>query len=184
MLSASEIGTSHDAALITRAPSGTPLFDLAPDRLSDSILDDVFTQLLHLRSARISHGAISPHTVLADTAEGSATLIDFRNGISNADDFLLDQDLAGAMASAALVAGAERTANSVVRIVPPEALRPSLSHLRRAGLDPTITIALKGKKALLDDLRSHTAQRSGIDVPELVEPRRHSWNQVLVRWAH
>ena len=52
--------------------------------------------------------------------------------------------------------------------------------MRRAGLDPAITIALKGKRSPLDDLRSRTAQLSGIDVPELVEPRRLSWNQVLV----
>ena len=55
-----------------------------------------------------------------------------------------------------------------------------MSHLRRAGLDPAITVALKGKKQLLDQLRSDIAQQAGIAVPELIEPRRLSWNQVLV----
>jgi glycosyltransferase 2 family protein len=180
VLSASEIGPSHDAVLIARSPSGTPLADLGQDSLPADVLDDLFAEMLKLRSARISHGAVSPHTILADTDHRTVTLIDFRNGISNAADFLLDQDLAGAMASAALVAGAEPAARAVVRVVPSEVLTGTLSHLRRAGLDPAITVALKGKKDLLEQLRSTTARRSGIDVPELIEPRRLSWNQVLV----
>jgi undecaprenyl-diphosphatase len=180
VISASEIGPSHDAVLIARSVSGTPFDQLGPESLSDQVLDDLFSQLLRLRSARISHGAISPHTLLAAEDGGTATVVDFRNGLSAATDFLLDQDLAGAMASAALVAGAERTARSVVRIVPSELLPGALSHLRRAGLDPAITVALKGKKTLLDDLRSSTARQAGIEVPVLTEPRRLSWNQVLI----
>jgi glycosyltransferase 2 family protein len=180
VISASEIGPSHDAALIARAVTGTPYDELGPDSVSDQILDDLFTQLLELRSARISHGAVSPHTLLADADRGTTTMVDFRSGISNATDFLLDQDLAGALASAALVASPERAAQSVVRIVPSDLLSGALSHLRRAGLDPAITVALKGKSKLLDELRSSTAQQAGLEVPELIEPRRLSWNQVLV----
>ena len=180
VISASEIGPSHDAVLIARSVSGTPFDELGPDSVSDQVLDDLFAQLLDLRSARISHGAISPHTLLGDVDHGTATMVDFRSGISNATDFLLDQDLAGAMASAALVAGPERAARSVVRVVPSDLLPGAMSHLRRAGLDPAITVALKGKKQLLDELRSSTAQQAGMEVPELIEPRRLSWNQVLV----
>jgi glycosyltransferase 2 family protein len=180
VISASEIGPSHDAALIARAVSGTSFDQLGPESVSDQVLDDLFAQLLDLRSARISHGAISPHTLLADEDHGTATMVDFRNGISNATEFLLNQDLAGAMASAAIVAGPERTARSVVRSVPTDLLPGAMSHLRRAGLDPAITLALKGKKQLLDELRSSTAKQAGLEVPELIEPRRLSWNQVLV----
>jgi glycosyltransferase 2 family protein len=180
VISASEIGPSHDAVLIARSVSGTPFDALGPDSVSDRVLDDLFTRLLDLRSARISHGAISPHTLLGDEVHGTATMVDFRSGISNATDFLLDQDLAGAMALAALVAGPGRAARSVVRVVPSDLLQGALSHLRRAGLDPAVIVALKGKKRLLDELRSVTAQQAGIEVPELIEPRRLSWNQVLV----
>jgi glycosyltransferase 2 family protein len=180
VISASEIGPSHDAVLVARSPQGAPLSDLDESSVSDDVLDDLFTQVLDLRRARISHGSISPHTVLADRDHGTATLVDFRNGVSNASDFLLDQDLAGAMASAAIAAGPERTARSVVRTVPSERVSGALSHLRRAGLDPAVNVALKGKKQVLDQLRSRAAQLSGMEVPDLVEPRRLSWNQVLV----
>jgi uncharacterized membrane protein YbhN (UPF0104 family) len=118
--------------------------------------------------------------VLVDVGLDAATLVDFRSGVSNASEFLLDQDLAAAMASAAIAVGSERTAQSALRAVPPDTLSGALSHLRRAGLDPALNVALKGKKQLLDEVRSQTAQLAGIETPELVEPRRLSWNQVLV----
>lgn len=180
VLIASTLGPSRDAVVITRAPAGRPLAQLGHERLTDAHLDDLLAQMLKLRSAAISHGAISPHTIVADLAGETATLVDFRNGTSAASAFVLDQDLAGAMASAALAAGPERTAESAVRVVPPGPLTGALGHLRRAGLDPAVGLGLKGQKDLLARLRTQTAHAAGISVPELAEPRRMSWNQVLV----
>jgi uncharacterized membrane protein YbhN (UPF0104 family) len=180
VLAASTLGPSHDAVVITRAPAGRPLADLGAGQVTDALLDDLFTQMMRLRSAAISHGAVSPQTVVAEPGQETVTLVDFRNGTSAASTFVLDQDLAGAMAAAALAAGAERTAASAVRVVPPGPLTGALGHLRRAGLDPAVNVALKGRKDLLDQLRTKTAQAAGIGVPELAEPRRLSWNQVLV----
>jgi uncharacterized membrane protein YbhN (UPF0104 family) len=180
VLVASTLGPSHDAVVITRAPAGQPLADLGHEQLTDALLDDLFAQMMKLRPAAISHGAVSPQTIVVDPGQETATLTDFRNGTSAASGFVLDQDLAGAMASAALSAGPERTSASVVRVVPPEPLNGALGHLRRAGLDPAVNIGLKGKKQLLDQLRTKTAQAAGTDIPELAEPRRLSWSQVLV----
>jgi undecaprenyl-diphosphatase len=180
VISASEIGPSHDAALIAVSATGTPLADLKVGTLPDAALDDLFHQMLTLRSARIAHSALNPHVILVDVPDNSASLTDFGNGVSNAGTFLLDQDLAGAVASAALVAGPEQTARSLVRVVPRDVIAGTLRHLRRAGLDPSITVAMKGKKELLDQVRTQAAHDAGIEVPKLVEPRRLSWNQVLV----
>ena len=49
VISASEIGSSHDAALIARSVSGTPFDELGPDSVSDQVLDDLFAQLLDLQ---------------------------------------------------------------------------------------------------------------------------------------
>jgi len=102
------------------------------------------------------------------------------NKASAASAFILDQDLAGAMASAALAAGPERTVASAVRVVPAGTLTGALGHLRRAGLDSAVNIGLRGRKELLDQVRTKTAQAAGISVPQLAEPRRLSWSQVLV----
>jgi hypothetical protein len=180
VLIASTLEPSRDAVVITRAPAGQPLAELSHDRVTDRHLDDLFAQMLKLRSATISHGAVSPQTIVVSPAGETATLVDFRNGTSAASVFVLDQDLAGAMASAALAAGPQRTAESVVRVVPPEPLNGALGHLRRAGLDPAVNAGLKGHRELLGQLRTKTARAAHISVPELAEPRRMSWKQVLV----
>ena len=177
---ASKMGPSHDGVLVARAPSGVSLSDLQASDLSDAALDDLFRQLLLLRAARLAHGALNQHVLLVDESTGAVSLTDFNNGVSNATPFQLDQDLAAAIACAALVTGPERTVASLVRVVPKDVLGGALTHLRRAGLDPSITVAMKGKRQLLDELRTQAASASGIEVPELVEPRRLSWNQVLV----
>jgi uncharacterized membrane protein YbhN (UPF0104 family) len=177
---ASTLGPSRDAVVITRAPTGQPLAELGREDVTDAHLDDLFAQMMKLRSAGISHGAVSPQTIVVGPGPQTATLVDFRNGTSAASTFVLHQDLAGAMASAALWAGPERTAASAVRVVPPEPLNGALGHLRRAGLDPAVNTGLRGKKGLLGQLRTTTARAAGTDVPELAEPHRLSWSQVLV----
>jgi undecaprenyl-diphosphatase len=177
---ASTLGPSRDAVVITRAPTGRPLAELGHEDVTDAHLDDLFAQMMKLRSAGISHGAVSPQTIVAGPGPQTATLVDFSNGASAASVFVLDQDLAGAMASAALWAGPERTAASAVRVVPPEPLNGALGHLRRAGLDPAVNTGLRGQKGLLGQLRTTTARAAGTDVPELAEPHRLSWSQVLV----
>jgi undecaprenyl-diphosphatase len=180
VLVASTLGPSRDAVVITRAPAGQPLAELGREQVTDAHLDDLFAQMMKLRSAGISHGAVSPQTIVAGPGPQTVTLADFRNGTSAASAFVLDQDLAGAMASAALSAGPERTAASAVRVVPSEPLNGALGHLRRAGLDPAVNMGLRGKKGLLGQLRTTTARAAGTDVPELAEPHRLSWSQVLV----
>jgi glycosyltransferase 2 family protein len=177
---ASTLGPSHDAVLIVRTPKGKPLADVDPGLVSDELLDDLFAQMMALRKAIISHGALSPETIFVDPDAQIATLVDFRSGTSAASEFLLDQDLAGAIASVALSVGPARTAASVLRVVPREPLQSSLGHLRRAGLDFGVILGLKGKKDLLEQLRTEVAKDSGMSLPELVEPRRLSWSQVLV----
>jgi uncharacterized protein (TIRG00374 family) len=180
VLVASTLGPSRDAVLISHSPKGTLLADIDADSVTDPHLDDLFTQMMTLRGAAISHGAMSPQALVVDPAGAAVTIVDFRRGTSAASAFVLDQDLAGAIASAALTVGPERAAASAVRVVPAEPLSGALSHLRRAGLDLEVIIGLRGKKELLEQLRTEVANGANIDVPELVEPRRFSWTQVLV----
>ena len=180
VLVASTVGPSHDGVLIARTPSGVSLPELKESDVTDDALDDLFRQMLALRSARIAHGSLNPHVIVVDVGGGSVALTDFNSGFSNPGTFLLDQDLAGAIACAGLATGPDRTVRSLVRVAPRNVIAGALTHLRRAGLDPSITVAMKGKRNLLDQLRTQAAHEAGIEVPELVEPRRLSWNQVLV----
>ena len=173
-------GPASDALLVCRQPPGTPLSATDADDLSDAALDDIYRQLLGLRQARIAHGAISGDVILVNRATQTAVLTDFRNAISNATQYQLDRDMAGAIAAIAAVAGAERAGDSAARCLDPEVLAAALQHLHKAALDPALGRSLRGQKGLLDQVRQRAAQAASIEVPKLVEPRRVSWPTLIM----
>jgi uncharacterized membrane protein YbhN (UPF0104 family) len=79
-----------------------------------------------------------------------------------------------------LVAGPERTAAAARRVLSKEAVAAALPHLRRAGLDRALSTALKGRKQLLEDVRTRTAQVFDIEAPKLAEPKRVSWGTIVM----
>jgi glycosyltransferase 2 family protein len=180
IIEAGMAGPSKDALLACRLPTGTTLSEADPSDLNDATIDDLYRQLLTLRRARIAHGAISGDALLVDTTTKAVVVADFRNATSNAPPDRLDRDMAGAIAAAAVVAGAERAADSAARCLDPEVLGGALQHLRRAGLDPALVRSLRGKRSLLEDTRQRAAQAKSIDVPKLVEPRRVSWPTLIM----
>ena len=95
VLIASTLRPSRDAVVITSAPAGQPLAELGSADVTAALLDDLFAQMLRLRSAAISHGAVSPQVIVVDPLQEAVTLTDFRNGTSAASAFVLDQDMAG-----------------------------------------------------------------------------------------
>jgi uncharacterized membrane protein YbhN (UPF0104 family) len=180
VVEAGTAGPAKDALLACRLPAGAALADIDGAGISDATLDDIYRQLLALRSARIAHGAVSGDTVLADEATHTAALTDFRNATGSASPDQLDRDLAGAMAAAAVAAGADRAASSAVRSLDPELLRRALRHLHRQALDPAIGRGLRGKRGLLEDVRDRAARGASIDAPEVVQPRRVSWTTLIM----
>ncbi len=180
VVEAAEAGPSGDALLVCGVPSGTPLSALGSDDLTDRSLDDIFSQLLKLRAARIAHGEISGDDLLVDRATETAALVNFRSATTNSGTERLDRDLAGAVAAVAIAVGAERASDAAARCLTADVLSGVLGCLRRAGLDPILVRALRGRKALLDEVRQRAAAAKGIDVPKLIEPRRVSWANLIL----
>ena len=180
ILEAGTAGSSGDALLVCGLPPGTALSDADAAQVSDATLDDIYRHLLTLRRARISHGAMSGDVLLINPEAGAAVVADFRNAISNASPYLLDRDMAGAIAATAIVVGAERAAACAARCLDAEVLAGALQHLHRAGLDPALSRGLRGKRGFLEDVRRRAAQAKSIDVPKLAEPRRVSWPTLIM----
>ena len=164
-----------------RAAAATPEeAPAAPDgaadgaSLSDAALDDIFGQVRALRAARISHGTITPETIVVDE-EDRCGLIDLRAASTVADSERLDRDLAATLAAVALVAGPERTVAAALRSLPADELAAALPYLQRAALGPAASRALRGRKAVLVALREAGAAAAGVEVPKLIEARRISW---------
>ena len=180
IVEAGTAGPSRDALLVSRLPPGTALADADPADISDAMLDDLYRQLLILRTARIAHGAISGDTLLADPAAGAIVLTDFRNASASAPPDRLDHDLAGALAATAVTAGAERAAGAAARSLTPQMLEAALRHLQRPALDPALNRSLHGKRGLLEEVRQRAALTASIEVPKLAEPHRVSWPTLIL----
>ena len=139
IVEAGTAGPSQGCAA-SRLPPGTALADADPADISDAMLDDLYRQLLILRTARIAHGAISGDTLLADPAAGAIVLTDFRNASASAPPDRLDHDLAGALAATAVTSGAERAAGAAARSLTPQMLDQPLRHLQsRQRWTPRLT---------------------------------------------
>ena len=180
IVDAGTAGSVKDALLVYRWPAAVKLSDADGAQVTDGTLDDLYRQVLTLREARISHGAISGDTVLASPAAETVTLTDFRNASSNASADQLDRDLACAIAATAVTVGAERAAAAAARCLDADLLGGALQRMHPAGLDPALSRSLRGKRALLAEVRNRAAQAKSIDVPKLVEPRRVSWPTLIM----
>jgi glycosyltransferase 2 family protein len=180
IIEAGKAGPSGDALLVYRMPAGMPLADAGATAVSDTIVDDLYRQLLTLRRARIAHGAISGDAIVIDPVAQAAVLADFRNAAVGASPDQLDRDLAGALAATAVAAGPDRAASAAARCLPPDVLRGALRHLQRPALDPAVARSLRGNRGLLEDVRQRAARAAAIDVPALVEPRRVSWSTLIM----
>jgi glycosyltransferase 2 family protein len=180
VVEAGTAGPSKDALLVARWPAGTALSEADPASVSDATLDDLYRQLLRLREARIAHGAISPDALVVDPAADTIALADFRNAAAAASPDQLDRDLAGALAAAAVVVGAERAAGSAARCLTPQLLEGALRHLHKPALDPLLGQSLRSQRGLLPDVRQRAARAASIEVPKLVEPRRVSWPTLIM----
>jgi uncharacterized membrane protein YbhN (UPF0104 family) len=173
-------GPAHDALLVTEPPPGRPFGELEASDVSDAVLDAVISTMLELRRADVSHGGISPRTLVLGS-DGSVDLTDFRKASSGAPARRLDLDLAGAMATCALVVGAERTAEAAHRTLDGPTMAAVLLCLQPAGLDPLVIKAVHHDKELLTALRERCAAKAGVDLPELTELKRVSiTNLVLI----
>jgi uncharacterized protein (TIRG00374 family) len=178
VVAAGRCGPARDAALVTRLPEGTRFSQREGDGVSDDDLDGFLRSVLLLRASGISHGALSPETVLA-TAQGPV-LRDFRRASSSAPTLRTDGDLAAAVAAVAVVAGIDRAVASTCRVLDPETIRAVLTRLQRSTLDPETVRMAQSQKGYLKALREGLATAAGVEVPKLVETKRISWPNLLM----
>jgi uncharacterized membrane protein YbhN (UPF0104 family) len=180
VIEAGTAGPAKDALLACRLPDGTALSEADAADISDAVLDELYRQLLVLRTARIAHGAISGDTLLVDPVRQTVVVADFRNAAASASPDQLDRDLAGAIAATAVAAGVERAVGSAARCLAPQLLAGALRYLHRPALDPALGRSLRGQRGLLEDVRQRAAAAASIELPALVESRRVSWPTLIM----
>ena len=159
------------AALLALDQPDRPTFSDLPDGAAlDEGVASFWTDVRHLRDARVSHGALDGEHVLV--GDGVSTLVDFDRGSISATDARLDLDVAQALVTTALRTGAEPAVAAAARTLTNAELVAAQRYLTRPALTPATRRALKAHKELLDDLATALVARTDGELVRPVELRR------------
>ncbi|WP_163513623.1 lysylphosphatidylglycerol synthase transmembrane domain-containing protein [Fodinicola acaciae] len=145
------------AILVVEDRGGRTLSDLAPDELTDDLLDDTWRQLKLLQRQAIAHrGLDAVHLVVQSGPECNGAAVGIRltgGGTIAADDLALAVDRAQLLVTTALLAGTERAVQSALRVIGAEALASAVPLLQPIVLTPSTRASLRREDGLIDRLR-------------------------------
>jgi uncharacterized protein (TIRG00374 family) len=165
------IGEGHELVIAFDNVVGERLDLVAPERLTDDILDQAWQALGALRSVGIAHRDLQLSSWLLD-AEDQVWLIDFSFGEPAASDGALSVDIAELLAATYGIVGAARAASSAVRILGAPTVALGIGYLVPAVLSKSTRAAVKRQPDGLDPLISATAEACGIAEPEFAPIER------------
>lgn len=178
LLTVSEVGT--DAMLLTfAAVEGRSLDRVPPGVVTDTLLDDLWRQVVVLQAHGIAHRDLRLANVFVDSA-GAVQLIDWGFAELAASPLLMATDLAEVIASTTTVVGTQRAVDAAERAVGAAGLVRAHSRLQPAALGGATRSALK-ESGELDVLRSTIEDRADIPGPDYdgSVPRR-GWPAAVV----
>ncbi|MBR8743206.1 TIGR00374 family protein [Nocardiopsis sp. MG754419] len=152
---------SPGAVLLSRErPRVRGLATLAPARITDALLAELWGLLASLHRRRVAHGDLNEATVgigREDPDEApTAALVGFDHGSVAAPQLRISLDIAALLTLVALRVGVERAVASAVRALGVEATAAVLPLLQAPGLPPRLRAELRRTdRTLLGRLRDH-----------------------------
>ncbi len=178
VLTAATIGSRGDATLVMRANAGTSLDELPSDQLTDSFLDDAWTQLAKLHAAGITHGSISGKSFQL-TNEGAAIRdLATANTTPDVDAFCIDR--VALLTSVADAADQQRAIASAQRSLGNEGLAALLPYLQTTALSRVNRKSATGLKKTCSELRTAVSAATNVEAPKLEELRRVAPSSILI----
>jgi glycosyltransferase 2 family protein len=146
--------------LVEELIDGTPLDALAPADVTDQLLNQLWTQVGLLRSARIAHRDLRLANVLVDR-EGRPWLIDFGFAEASATDHRLALDVAELLACTAVKVGPDRAVACALSELGPGALETAAPLLQGPALSAQTRHEIRSRPHLLEALRDRVGQAVG-----------------------
>ncbi len=151
---------------------GSTFSELDPASITDGDLDAVFLAVRTLHDERIVHGALSPEQLIKGS-DGTIWLAGVQHGTIAASDLQERVDLAELMSTAALLADPERAVAAGMRAYGTDRLVRALPALQLIALSPDTRRRMRGRRAMLVDLRARlVALRPSAAETEQLEFRR------------
>lgn len=157
---------------------GCQLTWLTDADLPDAVLDDLWTQVQHLRDGRVAHQDLVADNVILDE-QRRIWLVDFAHARTADSDRALDHDVAELLVTTAMVVGARRAVAAAARRLGIGPVAAALPTLQPLALTPENRAGLRTQPGLLDELRAEVA--ASVGVPATPFPMIHPdpWRYAL-----
>jgi undecaprenyl-diphosphatase len=139
--------------LAYEAIAGRSFDRLAPEEVSDTVLDEVWSQVGELRSHRIAHRDLRLANIFLSD-EGAVWMIDFGFSELAASDLLLATDLAELLGSSSLQVGVDRAVAAGRRAVDEATLATALDRLDVRYLSGATRTGMKADASVMPALRA------------------------------
>jgi undecaprenyl-diphosphatase len=143
------------------------------DELDDRVLRRIWEQVRVMRERRIAHRDLRLANVLLDD-DGRAWIIDWGFSEIAVEDYVLADDVAGLLASTALVVGPELAVAAAVDILGPEPLAEALPRMQPDTFSGSTRHELARNKGVLKELRTAAQEAAGVDEVKLERLERIS----------
>jgi uncharacterized membrane protein YbhN (UPF0104 family) len=156
------------AVLVEHEIDAPPLFAAHPAAVTDTVLDDAWTQLAHLRAAHLAHGRFDGQHLLVDGEDVVVTAFEWSTTGANFGQAAAD--VANLLAATAAVVGTERALAAARRGIDDDALLTALPMLQPQSISGWTHDAFGGRSRLDDrlaELRDATAAALGTEAPQL-----------------
>jgi uncharacterized protein (TIRG00374 family) len=161
---------SGDAVIVYEKAAGPTLAELPPDAVTDEVLEQAWTAIARLHSARIAHGRIEPaQLVPADSRMIIRDLAAARLAAPESDRAI---DVAELLVSTALLVGPERALGAARTTIGDGALGSSLPYIQPAALTPALRDQVHDGGLKVNELRAQTAEALDTELTPIAELHR------------
>lgn len=180
------VGTTSggDGLLVFDPAPGVRLSEVAPELVTDEVLDLVWEQVVRLRAIGLAHRWLTTSQILVDLGDDGGTpvrvtVLDFRWAVHQADDDVIAADLAMLLTSTAVLVGAERAVAAAARVLDQDELASALPLMQPLALPQDVRRSIGDHDGLLDDVRERLRTAAGGVAYEPRDLGRIKWGQIL-----
>ena len=150
---------------------------VGPERLTDSMLRQIWSLVAELQAKRIAHRDLRLAHVLVDG--GKPLLVDFGYSEVAASDLLLRNDIAEMLCSTAVEVGAFRAVTAALDVLGRDAIGAALPRLQPLALRSATRRAMATRGGLLKELQAEVQVATGIEEVQYEELARVSPKTVI-----
>ncbi|HMK10870.1 MAG TPA: flippase-like domain-containing protein, partial [Acidimicrobiales bacterium] len=162
--------SSGDAVIVLERAVGSTFADMSGDALTDHLLEDAWTSLSRLHSARLANGGLElGDLIVSDERVVFADLSSARLAAPDAD---LTVDVAELLVATAVLVGPDRALAAARTAIGDERLTEALPFIQPAALTPALRDEAHDNELKVSDYRSQVAKALGVPLTPIAELRR------------